>query len=73
MTFKSGKTAKVKYKKLRKKKQTVSLPKTISLSNAQGSVTYKLNSAKKSKKSYKKYFKINSATGTITVKKKLRK
>lgn len=73
MTVKSGQTAKLKYKKLRKKKQTVSLPKVIKLANAKGSVTYKLNSAKKSKKSFKKYFKINAATGVITVKKKLKK
>ena len=41
------------------------------MSNAQGTVTYKLISVKKAK--YKKYFKISTKTGKITVKKKLKK
>ena len=70
----SPKTAKVKYKKLRKKKQTVARSKVINVSNAQGKVTYKLISVKRGKsKKYKKYFKINSATGNVTIKKKLKK
>ena len=66
-----GKTAKVKYKKLRKKARTVSRTKVLTVANQQGQVTYSLVSV--SKKKYKKYFKINASTGTVTVKKKLRK
>ena len=71
LTVKGGKTASVKYKKLRKKAQSVSRSKVMSVSNAQGKVTYSLVSV--SKKKYKKYFKINANTGAVTVKKKLRK
>ncbi len=68
------KTAKVKYKKLRKKKQTVSRSKVMTVSNPQGNVTYKLIGVKRGKsKKYKKYFKINATTGTVSIKKKLRK
>ena len=75
LTVKTGQTTKVKYSKLRKKKQLVSLAKVISLSNSQGKVTYVLSSAKKSKskKSFKKYFKVNANTGVVSVKKKLKK
>ena len=66
-----GKTYKLKYKKLRRKKQTVSRAKLMAVSGAQGRVTYKITSV--SKKKYKKYFKINASTGTVTVKKKLKK
>ena len=66
-----GKTAKIKYRKLRKKARTISRSKVMSVSAPQGTVTYKLVSVKKSK--YKKYFKINATTGTITVKKKLKR
>ncbi len=69
-----GKTAKVKYKKLRKKARTVSRAKVLTVSNAQGNVTYKLTGVKRGKsKKYKKYFKINSTTGNVTIKKKLKK
>lgn len=68
------KTAKVKYKKLKKKKQTVARAKVMNVSNAQGNVTYKLTGVKRGKsKKYKKYFKINSTTGNVTIKKKLKK
>ena len=68
------KTAKVKYKKLRKKKQTVARSKVMTVSNPQGNVKYSLVTVKRGKsKKYKKYFKINATTGTVTVKKKLRK
>ena len=68
------KTAKVKYKKLKKKKQTVLRPKVMTVSNPQGKVTYKLISVKRGKsKKYKKYFKINASTGNVTIKKKLKK
>ena len=42
----------------------------VSVANAKGTVTYKLDSVSKAK--YKKYFKVSSA-GRITVKKKLKK
>ena len=68
------KTAKVKYKKLKKKKQTVSRAKVMNVSKAQGDVTYKLTGVKRGKsKKYKKYFKINATTGNVTIKKKLKK
>lgn len=68
------KTAKVKYKKLRKKKQTVARSKVMTVSNPQGNVKYSLVTVKRGKsKKYKKYFKINATTGAVTVKKKLRK
>ena len=66
----SGKTAKVKYKKLRKKNQKLSRSGVINVSHAKGKVTYKLVSV--SKKKYKKYFKIAS-NGVVTLKKKLKK
>ena len=68
------KTAKVKYKKLKKKKQTVARAKVMNVSNAQGKVTYKLTGVKRGKsKKYKKYFKINATTGKVTIKKRLKK
>ena len=71
---KGGKTAKVKYKKLRKKAQTVTRSKVMTVSGAQGNVTYSLASVKRGKSTkYKKYFKINATTGNVTVKKKLKK
>ena len=68
------KIAKVKYKKLKKKKQTVARAKVMNVSNAQGNVSYKLAGVKRGKsKKYKKYFKINATTGNVTIKKKLKK
>jgi methionine-rich copper-binding protein CopC len=69
LSAKGGKTAKVKYKKLRKKKQTVARGKMMTVSGAQGKVTYKIVKVNKKKSS----FKINAATGAVTVKKKLKK
>ncbi len=66
-----GKTVNLKASKIKKKKQTVKAAKAFAVSNAQGTVTYKLISVKKSK--FKKYFKISTKTGKITVKKKLKK
>ena len=43
------KTAKVKYKKLKKKKQTVARYKVMTVSNPQGKVTYKLTGVKRGK------------------------
>ena len=70
----AGKTASVKYKKLKKKSQTVSAGKAYKFSSkGQGTKKYTLSSAKKGSKSFKKYFKVNSKTGKITVKKGLKK
>lgn len=66
----SGKTYKVKYKKLRKKTKKVSCGSVLAVNHPKGNVTYKLVSV--SKKKFKKYFKISS-TGVVTVKKKLKK
>ena len=69
-----GKTASVKYSKLRKKAQYLGVSKVISFADeGQGEKTYSLASAVKSGKSYKKYFIVNSATGKVTVKKGLKK
>ena len=68
------KTATVKYKKLKKKNQTVDRSKVLTISNSKGDLKYSLVTVKRGKsKKYKKYFKINSTTGTVTVKKKLKK
>ncbi len=68
------KTAKVKYKKLRKKKQTVSRSKVMNVQYPVGKVTYKLTGVKRGKsKKYYKYFKINTVNGNVTIKKKLKK
>lgn len=69
-----GKTATVKYSKLKKKAQYLDVSKIMSFADeGQGEKTYTLASAKKSGKSYKKYFKINESTGKLTVKKGLKK
>ena len=62
-----GKTATVKYKKLRKKSQTLSVSKVLAFTRkGQGKLTY-------AKVSGNKKIKINKTTGKITVKKKLKK
>lgn len=83
-----GKTAKVKYKKLKKKAQKISRTKVITVKNPQGKLTYKkisvaytkAKSVKMSKKALKKYKKkaakkitVNKSTGKVTVKKGLKK
>ena len=69
-----GKTAIVKYSKLKKKSQTLKASRVIkTLKEGQGKLSYKYVSAKKGKKSFKKYFKINKKNGTVTVKKGLKK
>lgn len=61
------KTAKVKYKKLKKKNQTLSVSKVLSFtSGGQGTRSY-------AKVSGNKKIKINKTTGKVTVKKKLKK
>ncbi len=69
-----GRTAKVKFRKLKKKTRKLSVSKIITLTEkGHGKISYKLVSAKKGKKSFKKYFKISASTGKLTVKKKLKK
>lgn len=67
----SGKTATVKYKKLKKKAQTLAASKVMTVSKNQGKLKYKLVSVSKPK--YKKYFKIDTNSGKVTIKKKLKK
>ena len=61
-----GKTAKVKFAKLKKKNQSVALKNAIEIKNAKGKVTY-------AKSSGNKKITINKTTGKITVKKGLKK
>lgn len=83
-----GKTASVKYKKLKKRTQTLGRTRAITVTSPQGkltnkkvSVTYtKAKSVKMSKKAFKKYKKqvakkitVNAKTGKVTIKKKLKK
>lgn len=65
------KTAAVKYSALKKKAQTLTRSKVLTVKNAKGTVTYKLVSVTKSK--FKKYFKVSSSTGKVTIKKGLKK
>ena len=66
----SGKTYKIKYKKIKKKAKKASRASVLNVNHPKGNVTYKLVSV--SKKKFKKYFKISSA-GAVSVKKKLKK
>ena len=66
-----GKTVKVRYKKLRKRSQTIKRSKIIVLKIAKGKPSYKIAGVKKAK--FKKYFKINKRTGKLKIKKKLKK
>ena len=69
-----GKTATVKYKKLKKSSQTLAVTKVINFTkDAKDKKTYKLSSAKKGSKSFKKYFKVAKSTGKVKVKKGLKK
>ena len=52
----------------KKKAQKIAIGKALTITDAQGTVTYKLVSVKKAK--YKKYFKVNAKTGKITAKSK---
>ena len=70
----AGKTATVKWDKLKKKAQTLKVSKVIKFKKkGQGEMRYKLTSAKKGKKSFKKYFKVAAKNGKVTVKKGLEK
>lgn len=62
----SAKTAKVKYKKVKKKTQTLAVSKVLTIKDARGTLSF-------AKVSGNKKIKINSKTGKVTVKKKLRK
>ena len=67
-----AKTAKVKYKALRKKAQKLAVTKVISfVKPGAGKMTYKLSGV--TKKKFKKYFKIAASTGKVTIKKGLKK
>lgn len=68
-----AKTVTIKRSKIKKKAQAIKRAKLITVSKAQGKLTYKLVSVKKGKKSFKKYFKVNAKTGKVTVKKGLKK
>jgi hypothetical protein len=77
-----GKTVKIKYKKLKKKNQTIKRRKAITIKNNKGKLTYKKVSVtkKRSKKIWKKAskkiakkFTINKKTGKITVKRGVKK
>ena len=83
-----GKTASVKYKKLKKKTQTLGRTRALTVTSPQGKLTYKkvsvtytkAKSVKMSKKAFKKYKKqvakkitVNAKTGKVTIKKKLKK
>lgn len=65
-----GKTATVKYSKLKKKTQTLAVTKVIKFTKkTNDKKTYTLSSAKKGKKNFKKYFKVSKTTGKVTIKK----
>jgi len=69
-----GMTATVKYKKLKKKAQTLTVKSVITFEkNGQGKMTYTLSSAKKKGKNFKKSFKVNANTGSVKIRKKLKK
>ena len=69
-----GKKATVKYKKLKKKNQSLKVSKVIKVTKkGQGKLTYQLVSAKKGSKNFKKKFSINKKNGKVTVKKGLKK
>ena len=67
-----GKTAGLKYSRLKNKVQKLSVSRVIRLTDkGQGARTYTLSSAKQGKKNCRKYFTVNKKTGKITVKKGL--
>ena len=69
-----GKTAAVKYKKLKKKAQKLKVTSVISFAKkGQGKKTYKLVLVKKGSKKLKKVIAINKTTGKVKVKKGLKK
>ncbi len=67
----AGRTVRLKYRKLKKKAQTIPGRDAIDASASEGRLSYSL--VKINKKKYKKYFRIDASTGNIMVKKKLRR
>ena len=69
-----GKTARVKYRKLRKKTQFLAYNKVMRFTvKPKGTVVYQLYSVKKGNRSFRKKFIINKTTGQVTAKKGLKK
>ena len=69
-----GRTASVRYSKLKNESQTLGVTKVISFTEkGKGKMKYTLSSAGKGGESFKKYFRIDSSTGKVTVKKGLEK
>ena len=72
MTVK-GKTATVKYSKVRNKAQTIKRNKVIAVSKAMGKLHYDFMNAKKGRKDCSTKFKVDRMSGNVTVKKGLEK
>ena len=69
-----GKTAKVKYTKIKKKAQILAVTKVIKCGrNGQGKMSYKISSVKKKSKEFKGKITINKNTGNVKVNKGLKK
>ena len=69
-----GKTAKVKYTKIKKKAQILAVTKVIKFDrNGQGKMSYKISSVKKKSKELKGKITINKNTGNVKVNKGLKK
>ena len=69
-----GKTAKVKYTKIKKKAQILAVTKVIKFGrNGQGKMSYKISSVKKKSKEFKGKITINKNTGNVKVNKGLKK
>lgn len=70
----SGKTATVKYSKLKKSNQILAASKVFKFTKkGEGKLKFTLKSANVGSKSFKSFFKVNSSTGKVTVKKGLKK
>lgn len=70
----NGKTAKVKYTKIKKKAQILAVTKVIKFDrNGQGKMSYKISSVKKKSKEFKGKITINKNTGNVKVNKGLKK
>ena len=67
-----AKTVTVKGKSLKKKSKSVAGTKALTVSRAEGKLSYKLASAKKGKKNFGKMFKVDAKTGKVTMKKGLK-
>lgn len=70
----NGKTANVKYAKIKKKAQILAVTKVIKFArNGQGKMSYKISSVKKKSKEFKGKITINQKTGKVKVNKGLKK